>query len=629
MTRVAISAVFADGYAPGDADEAVQVWNLGGQAADVGGWRVDDGEGTAAFPPGASVPPGDHVWLARDGAAFARSFGRPPDWAWSGAEGGVPRLITTGGGPKLANGGDDVALRDQTGETIDVLVYGTGPARRGWFGPAVQPYHPGAIAGPHQVLYRKLDPVSGQPLPDTDRATDWASDPDDPLYGRRPRFPGWDLEDHVLTTELRDSGRLEIAVAPDALFSFLARHFSSARASIDLMVYTFENPDLADILYRRARAGVRVRLLVDGSPAGGCDHNQRWCLARIAEAGGAVYWLDDGGDVRARFRGAHAKLAVIDGQVALVGSENPNLGATPSDDLADGTAGRRGAWLATDAPLVVAWASSLVARDIDPEHHADLRPFQARDTSRGAPQPDYVPDRVGGGEGYSPIALVPLATSGTFSFELVSAPENALGPETALLGLVGRAGDGDEVLVQQLSEPLWWGAGPSEGAVAINPRVAAYLSAARRGARVRVLLDGYFDDPDHWNGNSVTVAYLNLAARDEGLDLAAALGNPAGRGLHNKMVLVTLGRGGHASAGERDGGATATVEDLGPAERWVHLGSLNGSEVAHKVNREVAVQVASDSVTPTWRGCSIGTGHTLAPRTCGCREPRVERAGRV
>jgi hypothetical protein len=30
-----------------------------------------------------------------------------------------------------------------------------------------------------------------------------------------------------------------------------------------------------------------------------------------------------------------------------------------------------------------------------------------------------------------------------------------------------------------------------------------------------------------------------------------------------------------------------------PDAHWIHVGSLNGTEVAHKVNREVAVQVES------------------------------------
>ena len=579
---VVISAVYPDGYAPGDADEAVQLWNTGIRAVDLAGWSVSDGEGTATFPPGATLAAGRRVWLTQDAAAFARSFGHGPDWVWAG---GVPvgatvqRMGSIHGGPALANAGDEVVLRVADGGGTDTVIYGKGAtAAAGWHGPSVQPFAPPGVSAAHQVLYRKLESASGRPFVDTDRAVNWASDPADAEHGRRVRFPGWDLEAHVRTETARDAGRVEVAVAPDALFGFLRRHFGSARASVDLMVYTFEHPVLAEVLAERARAGVRVRLLVEGRPAGGIDPNQRWALAHIAAAGGEVHWLDAGGDVGPRYRGMHAKVAVLDARTALIGSENPNPGAAPDDDLTDGTAGRRGVYLATDAPAVVKWAADLIARDLDPAAHVDVRPFQPRDPDRGAPAPDFEPNRASGGAGYSPIAPRPLAVESATAFEWITAPENALAPDAGLPGLLGRAGPGDEVLVEQLDEPVWWGDGPAEGPVALNPRVEAYLAAARRGARVRLLLDGFFDDPAAWNGNAATVAYVDAIRRSEGLDIAARLGNPAGLGLHNKMVLVRLG-------------ISRDVD-----EHWSHIGSLNGSEVASKANREAAVQVENRAV---------------------------------
>jgi hypothetical protein len=171
-----------------------------------------------------------------------------------------------------------------------------------------------------------------------------------------------------------------------------------------------------------------------------------------------------------------------------------------------------------------------------------------------------------GGSSYQPVAPEPLALQGTFAFEVVQAPENALHQHSGLFGLLAGAGAGDELLVEQFNEPLRWAGGTQ-----LNPRLAGYLAAARRGARVRVLLDRYYADPLDPNGNYATVAYLNAVARAEGLDLEARLGNPAGLGIHNKMVLV------------RRGGAGT-----------VHVGSLNGSETAAKINREVALQVQSD-----------------------------------
>jgi hypothetical protein len=60
-------------------------------------------------------------------------------------------------------------------------------------------------------------------------------------------------------------------------------------------------------------------------------------------------------------------------------------------------------------------------------------------------------------------------------------------------------------------------------------------------------------------------------ARAEGLNLQVRPGNPTHLGIYNKMVLARIGGRGS-----------------------VHVGSINGSEVSSKVNREVALQVQSD-----------------------------------
>jgi len=104
------------------------------------------------------------------------------------------------------------------------------------------------------------------------------------------------------------------------------------------------------------------------------------------------------------------------------------------------------------------------------------------------------------------------------------------------------------------------------------------VEAARRGAAVRILLNSYVF-ADYQTENEDTLAYLQAIARQEGLDLQARLGNPTCLGLHNKMVLAHVdGRG------------------------CVHVGSINGSEVSSKVNREMALQVRSDEAYEYLKG---------------------------
>jgi hypothetical protein len=88
---------------------------------------------------------------------------------------------------------------------------------------------------------------------------------------------------------------------------------------------------------------------------------------------------------------------------------------------------------------------------------------------------------------------------------------------------------------------------------------------------VKLLLDHFFEDESSAVSNAVTCGYVNTIAQDERLRLSCALVNPTGLGVHNKMVLLEIdGRG------------------------YIHVGSLNGTELSNKGNREVALQVQSD-----------------------------------
>ncbi|MEO8082420.1 MAG: phospholipase D-like domain-containing protein [Ardenticatenales bacterium] len=618
-STIVISAVFADGYARDDDDEAVQIWNLQARPIELAGYRLVDGSGAAAFPLGARIDPGAHWWLTRDAVAFARSFGLPPDWAWgsaaidgwpSGAGGGpgeVGRLVVRGAAPRFSNTGETIRLLDADRRAVDAVRYGV--AGEGdadgvdWHGPPVVPYRLGGIGAGGQVLYRKLDPLLERPVTDTDAAVDWASDAADGTLGRRVRFPGWSLESRLapVRAQVRPvradddgprlaDGAMELAVAPDALLPFLVRHLDAARTSIDVAAYTFDNADLADLLADKAAAGVRVRVMVDGAPVGGHSPAQRWCLNRIATAGGRVAFMGQAGDIRPRYRSFHAKLIVIDDRVLLIGTENPGLGAAP----APGHPGHRGAFVATALPEAVEWAVDLLAEDLDGQRHADVRPYQASDPSRGAPAADYFPPRPRDVPGvYAPIAPDPAILTDVTGVALFSSPENMLHPSAGLLALLDRSGRGDVVRAAQLREPWRWGddgaPGDDMGGAAseptsepmsepTNPRVAAYLGAARRGARVRILLDGRFDDGGE-DSNRAMAARLNAFGRSEHLDLEARLADPAGGGLHAKVVLVSLSAG-------RDAAAPTALH-------WVHLGSWNGTEVSAKANREAAIQFES------------------------------------
>ena len=139
------------------------------------------------------------------------------------------------------------------------------------------------------------------------------------------------------------------------------------------------------------------------------------------------------------------------------------------------------------------------------------------------------------------------------------------------------------MLFEQLNERPHWGVTNSNATADPNPRLEAALDAARRGASVSLLLDSFFDDAGSAVGNAATCAYVTQVAGREGLRLRCRTGNPTGLGIHNKMVLARI-----------DGRGT------------IHVGSINGTEVSHKGNRELALQVQSDGAYTYLAGLFAG-----------------------
>ncbi|MCA9971495.1 MAG: lamin tail domain-containing protein [Anaerolineales bacterium] len=560
--QILLDAVFYDGYENGDLDEAVALRNVGAAPVDLAGWQLSDGSQSGTFPAGLALAPGQLAWIAQDAAAFARQFGHPPDAV-------LPDW------PGFSNTGDEVLLRDAAGQLVDALVYEAGDTGLfGWSGTAVYPYAvPGVFAADGQVLYRRRAPATGLPLPDTNTAADWAQATEDAWLGRKVRYPGWDLDAFYLPRRITETAVLTVAVAPDNAYEVLVRAIDQTRHTIAAEALTFENVAIGEALVRAAARGVSVTVLLEGGPIGGIPLPEKYICQQLAAVGGACWFMvnDAAADVSDRYTFLHAKFMLLDGRRVAISSENLSPNSFPSDDKADGTWGRRGILLITDAPGVVAHVQAIFDADFAPAQHADLFRWTAAHPDYGAPPPGYAPVTATGGTTYTILVPAPLVLTGEFAFELVQSPENSLHPTLGLLGLVNRAGAGDTVLIQQLSERPHWGSSSSTAAADPNLRLEAHIAAARRGATVRLLLDAYFDNPSEALSNSATCRYVNALALDEELDLACRLGNPTGLGIHNKMVLVSVnGRG------------------------YVHVGSINGTEQSSKGNRELALQVQSD-----------------------------------
>ncbi len=572
---IVLEAIMPDGYANADDDEAVALRNLGSSPVDLTDWELrDGGTGKTGLPPGTTLAPGERLWLTKANTAFRRQFGFDADLEAIDSDPTIPNLSSTW--PGFANNGDKVILLDGTDVIRDVLIFGDeDTAQIGWQGTAVQPYQASTnFAREGQLFYRQRDQLTGWPVPDTNTAVDWAQSRDDVINSRKVRYPGWDLDDFFFTKRVTETAVLTLAIAPDNAYETLVQAINSAQSSLKIETHTFENIAIADALIAALNRGVAVTILLEGAPPGGLPDQEKYNCQRLEDAGGQCWFMfsDDAQDIFDRYRFIHAKFILIDGQRVAISSENLSPNSLPADDKSDGTWGRRGVVLITDAPTVVAHVQTIFARDFAPGEHVDLTRWAMTDTIYGPPPVGFIPITVTGGITYEVRYPTPLVLNGQFAFELVQSPENSLRDVDSLLGLIGRAGLGDELLVQQLSERPYWGATNSNATDDPNPRLEAYIAAARRGATVRILLDQFFDDFNSATSNKATCDYVRQIARDEGLRLYCQRSNPTGLGIHNKMVLAHINGQG-----------------------YLHIGSINGTELSSKGNRELALQVQSNA----------------------------------
>ncbi len=342
----------------------------------------------------------------------------------------------------------------------------------------------------------------------------------------------------------------------------LSRIVSGARHCICYEGYTLESPSLANLLSQKAGAGVQVNVLLEGGPVGGISELEKWCAHKVESGGGRVYFMvNDRNGAHARYRFVHSKLLIVDDSIAGIGTENLAVGGMPEDPLNDGTGGSRGVWVFTDAAQIVARAKEIWNNDSNPGRQ-DIYRWNASDTKYGLPPSDYTPPPPFDWEVYQ-ARFRQVANVRAAEIELVTAPEATLRPD-GILSLIDSAGSGDELLVEYLEQQPHWGKSQSSREDDPNVYLERLIEAARRGAKVRILLDSFFDSPSSSMSNRATVEYISEVASQEHIDLEAKPGNPAWHGLHNKMILASVG-----------------------GKEWLAVGSLNGSEVSCKDNREV------------------------------------------
>ncbi len=151
-------------------------------------------------------------------------------------------------------------------------------------------------------------------------------------YAKGMDLDQWELDLDSISGQKREHGTIEFLVDGDEYFPRLLSSFETARESIDIRTYIFDNDDyaveVADFLKRRS-ADVKIRVMIDALGN---------LLAMQADAESAPQdhaaplsmesYLEQGSEIAVRSRanpwltGDHTKTTIIDRKIAFVGGMN-------------------------------------------------------------------------------------------------------------------------------------------------------------------------------------------------------------------------------------------------------------------------------------------------------------------
>lgn len=292
-----------------------------------------------------------------------------------------------------------------------------------------------------------------------------------------------------------DYSEISTGSSPDNSFALLTALINSSQKEIRLAAYLLRSPGIGEALEKAAKRGVKVSILLDGWTVAKpklkkVDSLELYLAMKIVQAGGRVFYLrsDSGNRKDRRFRYLHAKYAVVDDSLFL-GSENfANSGFSPTT-----TFGNRGWVISIQNPTFAAHFKKMFDSDLAP-----VRKFN--DIVAYGEHPDYtlrdknfVPDSEEKSGSYLPNRGT--INRGNFRLERVLSPDDALSPTRAILGAIKNAEE--SLKIQSLSFPAHWGKNEDSPQTHPNPIAEEVLAAARRGLKVRVMLNPPFSFWSH------------------------------------------------------------------------------------------------------------------------------------
>lgn len=260
--------------------EGMTIRNNDIRAIDLHGWTISDGEGEVTFTETFVLGPGKERSIFAD---VPLEWMHITDYTLIGDEGVVSDKFS------LNDNGDDIHLVSPDGRVVDEFSYGDN--RDVMVFPKITRGH---------LAIR-------DPTPGFNRGENWIM-----------HVPG-----STMYTQMRTYGDCSVIpfTFPESDGEEILFQIQDSNERIRISMYTFDNERIASALAHALDRGVRVEMLMEGSPAGGIGSGEVKVLNALWRLGADIRMMVSE-DSYKRYQYLHNKYAVIDDDVTIITSEN-------------------------------------------------------------------------------------------------------------------------------------------------------------------------------------------------------------------------------------------------------------------------------------------------------------------
>ncbi len=409
------------------------------------------------------------------------------------------------------------------------------------------------------------------------------------------------VPDFVRSNEFEGYAELLLTITPDNAGQAIMDDIDAAKSEIMIAAYGLSSDTVMEQLLKALNErNVAVTVLLEGTPFRPIIDQQKMVCRKLSDAGARIYHQYSPSYYSSHmfYNYMHAKYMIIDDELVWVGSENFTKVALSVEKEGFDTFGNRGTFLRTDMPETVEFFKKLFYYDLTPSPQHDV--IMWKDTLPEA-QLDWDLFEIDDdpvGTGYIKIFPEPCYITEKICCQILVAPWIPLQASRGVEKLLENAGEGDSIYIQQAYERLSWYEDYFDFDYYLNPRLELSRCAAENGAEVKIILSSYYSRPDDERGNH---AVLRWVEKQNIENMKLRLSNPAGSGVHNKMILV------------RKNGRC-----------WIHIGSLNGSSNSFFNNRETVLQIDSERAFQYYKDMFLTDWHNAG--VMPSRSPEIVKA---